>query len=202
MTTQTFTDQEDQFTITDPTDPSQISDVTEIITVTDGDLLVSVSEITDSVIVKEDTTDNVVISDTTDDINLTFQEVLQPVTNNITNDNSVFSGVAAEDLGGHRIVVALGSQIAYADNTVASHSSIVTGITTQAVLSGEAVNVTISGEVSEGSWSWTLDKPIFLTANGLMTQTAPSTGFLLQVGYPTSTTSMVVDIKTAIVLSV
>jgi len=202
MATKSFTDEQDQFLISETSLPNTIADTTEVVTVSDGDVLVSVSEVSDTLTIQEDTSDSVNVSDVVDANVFSFQEVLQSITNNITNDNSVFSGIAAEDLGGHRIVVAIGSQIAYADNTIASHSSIVTGITTQAALSGGTLNVTISGEVIEGSWNWTLDKPIFLTANGLMTQTAPSTGFLLQVGYPTSTTSMVVDIKTAIVLSV
>lgn len=199
---QTFTDQEDTFTVIDPLDPLQVSDATEVVTVSDGDLLVNVSEVSDALtIVDASQGDAVNVSDTADEINIAFSEVIQPITTNVTNDNSVFTGIAAEDLGGHRIVVAFGSQIAYADNTIAAHASIVTGITTSAVLAGNSVNVTISGEVIEGSWNWTLNTPIFLTATGLMTQTVPPTGFLLQVGYPTSITSMVVDIKTPIVLS-
>lgn len=196
-----FTDEQDAFSILDLSDPINVTDPVDAVVVNDGDLSVTVTEVIDSFTFSTDTPAQVAVSETNDAVNLSFSEVLQPITNNITNDNSVFSGIASVDLGGHRIVVAIGSQIAYADNTIPSHSSIVTGIITQAVTSGQAVNVTISGEVIEGTWSWTLDKPIFLGGNGLMTQTVPSTGFLLQVGYPTSTTSIVVDIKTAITLS-
>lgn len=196
-----FIDEEDVFEVVEQDIPNTIYDTTEVVNVTDDNDSVVVNELPEDVVSITMDEDSLIISDDVDNVNIQFAEILQPVVNNITNDNSVFSGIASEDLGGHRIVVAIGSQIAYADNTIAAHSSIVTGISTQAVLSGATLNVTISGEVSEGSWNWSLDKPIFLTANGLMTQTAPNTGFLLQVGYPTTITSMIVDIKTAIVLS-
>lgn len=202
MATNTFTDEQDVFTILDLSDPINVTDPADSVNVSDGDLDVTVTEVTENFTISTDVPDTVNIADTTDEVNLTFAEIVQPITQNITNDNSVFTGTAAVDLGGHRIVVSIGSQIDYADNTNPTHASIVTGITTQAVLAGNPVEVTISGEVSEGSWNWTLNQPIFLTANGLMTQTAPPTGFLLQVGYPTSATSMVVDIKMPIVLSV
>lgn len=197
-------DTNDEIKVSENLTPNTISDTTEVVNVSEnGDDDVIVSEVIDGIeIVDRSDVDNVTVNENNDVIDIKFQEVAQSITNNITNDNSVFTGVAATDLGGHRIVVSLGSQIAYADNTDSSHSSIVTGITTQAVLSGNPVNITISGEVSEGTWNWILDKPIFLTANGLMTQTVPPSGFLLQVGFPTSATSMVIDIKTAIILSV
>jgi len=194
-------DNEDTFVVSDDLIPNTIKDTTEVVNVVDSDDGVIVSELSDSININELGNEVVNIVDTDDTLDIEFQEVHQSIINNITNDNSVFSGIAAENLGGHRIVVAFGSQISYADNTISSHSAIVTGITTQAVLSGSTVDVTISGEVAEGSWNWTLNTPIFLTANGLMTQIVPNTGFILQVGYPTSNTSMVVDIKTAIVLS-
>lgn len=195
-----FTDEQDEFKITDPSDPLQISDATEQVTVTDGDLSVTVQEVTDSVTVS-DTSDTVTVSDTDDVIEINFSEVLAPVINNITSTAEIITGIAAENLGAHRIVVAIDGDIGYADNTDISHSGIVLGITTQAVVSGASVDVTIQGEVTEGSWNWTLNMPIFLTENGLMTQTVVSTGFILQVGYPTSYISMIIDIKTAIVLS-
>jgi len=200
----TFTDDEDVFKITESPLPNLISDTTEVVNISDDIDSVIVNEITeDSVVISTDE-DSVVISDDVDNVNIKFSEILQSIVQNITNinnDNSVFIGTASEDMIANRMVIAKNSQIEYADNTDITHSQIVTGIITQSVLLGQEVNVTISGEVIEGTWNWTLDEPIFLDINGLMTQTVPTIGFSLQVGYPTSITSMIIDIKTSIILS-
>lgn len=197
----TFTDDEDTFVVSNEVIPNTIDDATEIVNVTDITDSVEISDNFDNISILELKDDYVSINDVSDVIEIKFSEVLAPITNNITSTAEIITGIAAEDLGAHRIVVAINGYIGYADNTITSHSGIVAGITTQAVVAGASVDVTTQGEVTEGSWTWTLNTPIFLTENGLMTQTVVSTGFILQVGYPTSSTSLVIDIKTAIVLA-
>lgn len=200
----------DTFNITDNEDSVQVVEEGTgiLITISDDSLTVtepsdgiSVDIIEDNVVVS-DSDDSLTISDAFDIIKPEFQEVQQSVSisNTYNIDNSTFIGVANVSLGGHRVVVVFDSSIDYADKDNPSHTQIVSGITTSAVNIGEDVLVTISGDVEEVSWTWELNKPIFLGNNGLMTQTVPSTGFLLQIGYPVSATKMIVDIKMPISL--
>lgn len=105
--------------------------------------------------------------------------------------NSNVSYTAGVALGGHRAVVLDASENAiYADHTNLAHADKVIGITTGAVTAGDAASIQTEAEITEPSWSWTLDQPIFLGATGLLTQTPPSSGFLLVMGFPISATKM------------
>lgn len=108
---------------------------------------------------------------------------------------------AATALGGHR-VVAMNSdgKAEYADQTNAAHINKVLGITTSAVNADEIASIVRGGEVTEPSWSWTVTLPVFLGTNGLLTQTQPSTGFSLIVGFPVATTKLFVSIREPIAL--
>ena len=54
--------------------------------------------------------------------------------------------------------------------------------------------------MTEPSWAWTPNQPIFVGMGGVPTQTAPSTGFHAPIGVAVSPTAMVVQIKTPVVL--
>jgi len=102
---------------------------------------------------------------------------------------------AGTALGGHRMVVLndLG-QAVYADSSNPAHASKVLGITTGASSQGDTATIQSGGELTESSWAWTLDQPVFLGTSGLLTQTQPATGFSLVVGFPLSTTTLFVNI--------
>ena len=107
---------------------------------------------------------------------------------------------AGEALGGHRAVVLNGSgQAIYADRSTPSHAHKVLGITTGAASSGASVTIRTRGEMTEGSWAWTLDQPIFLSTSGLLTQTAPTSGFVARIGFPINATTIYIDIHQTIV---
>jgi hypothetical protein len=112
-----------------------------------------------------------------------------------------YNFVASTALGGHRIVYKNSiSQVAYASNNDNAQASLVIGITTEAVSSGANVSVLIFGEFEEFTWSWLTDRPIFLGLNGLMTQTVPTSGYVLQVAAPITPTKILVDIRTPVLL--
>jgi len=106
--------------------------------------------------------------------------------------------VAGQTLSGHRAVTmdATG-RVVYANASVPIHANRVLGLTTQAADLGAAVNVAAHREVVEPSWNWDVAKPVFLSFNGLLTQvtpSAPSSVFSLTVGFPTSPTSLFVNV--------
>jgi len=98
-------------------------------------------------------------------------------------------------VSGHRIVVLnADSKVIYADNTEPTHANKVLGMTTGAATVGD-VPVQRGGRLIEPSWSWILDTPIWLSSSGLMTQTPPSTGFSMIVGFPITATEIFIGIR-------
>ena len=109
---------------------------------------------------------------------------------------------AGEALGGHRVVVLNASAEAmYASNAVPEHLHKVLGLTTGAVILGAEATVQTGGEMTEPTWAWALDAPIFLGANGLLTQTPPVSGFLLVVAFPVTATKIFIKLREPLALT-
>jgi len=108
--------------------------------------------------------------------------------------STIYVGTAEETLGGHRVVALHDGLVGYADYTTLTDVDAVLGLTTAAVLAGSETNVTLMGEVTESSWSWDTAKPIYLGVVGTLTQTVPTSGFVMKIGYPITSTSMMIDL--------
>jgi hypothetical protein len=107
---------------------------------------------------------------------------------------------ASVALGGHRAVYASGSgQVDYADRTNPAHRGKVLGITTGAVSQGVDVQIQQAGEITEPSWNWS-NGPVYLNTNGTLTQTAPTSGFLQEIGVAISPTRLMIDLKPPVTL--
>jgi hypothetical protein len=107
------------------------------------------------------------------------------------------TGTAATALGGHRAVRLAADGVRYADKD--SSAAACVGITTGAVSLGAEVTFVTAGNMEEGSWTWSLG-PVYLGADGLLTQTPPSSGVVLQVAYALSATVLNVAIRQPIQL--
>lgn len=116
---------------------------------------------------------------------------------------SALTVTAGPALGGHRLVVMDGADTAqYADPTNLSHAGIVLGMTVGAVVAGQPLNVIRLGEITEPTWNWTLNQPVYLGLNGVPTQTLPPTAvFSLVVGFPITSTKLFVSIREPIVIA-
>lgn len=117
-----------------------------------------------------------------------------------TNPNIVYH-TAGTDLSGHRAVVVDAAAVFYADKDNIAHLANVIGITLGAASSGATATIQTGEEIIEPSWNWTMDQPIFLGNNGMLTQTAPTTGFALVLGFPVTSQIMFVRIGTPIILA-
>lgn len=116
---------------------------------------------------------------------------------------SAIDVVAGAALSGHRIVYLDASYKAqYASNQTASHALVALGLTLGAAALDETVSVQRSGEVTEPSWSWTLEQPVYLGDNGLLTQTAPTSPALFQriIGFPTAATKLFLALRDPVFL--
>ena len=97
---------------------------------------------------------------------------------------------AGAALSGHRMVVLEAGLAIYADKDTPAHAGKVLGMTTGAAALGELATIQTGGELTEPSWAWTLDQPIFVGVTGTLTQTPPATGFVLTVGFPITATKI------------
>lgn len=109
--------------------------------------------------------------------------------------------VAGINLSALRAVVVNDSgQLIYADAATVSHAYRVVGIVISATTSGNTVQVLQGGKASDSSWSWLRGSPIFVGGNGLLTQTAPSSGFILPIAIVVSPTTIFVKVQDPILL--
>lgn len=105
--------------------------------------------------------------------------------------------VSAVALGGNRAVTVNSiGQLVYPDTTQVNSWCL--GITKHSAVVGEQVQVQIIGTQQEPSWNWTPGEPIFVHANGGLSQTQPTTGQLIVVGTAQTPTSIFIDINTPI----
>ncbi|MEP7235241.1 MAG: hypothetical protein ABI778_08095 [Ignavibacteriota bacterium] len=120
-----------------------------------------------------------------------------------TGDSAnIVSHVAGISLGGHRAVVLDAAEHAiYADKDTPSHANKVIGITTGAAAIGANTLIAAYGEIDEPSWAWTPGEAIYLSTGGLVTQTAPVSGFLLIIGFAITATKIFISIKQPIALT-
>jgi Major tropism determinant N-terminal domain len=108
---------------------------------------------------------------------------------------------AGEALGGHRVVVLTPSGLMYASATNINHVNRIVGITLSAYSSGVPAYYTREGIVTEPSWTWNTTSPIYLADTGLLTQTpVNTTGFVMIVAMPLTSTSIYFSLKTPILL--
>ena len=109
---------------------------------------------------------------------------------------------ASTALSGNRAVCLNASgELIYADSSTVAHAHKVLGITTGAVSEGAEGTVQTNGEMTEAGWAWTIGSPVYLSTNGSLSHTAPSSGFVLVVGFALTATKIFIDIKQSIILT-
>lgn len=105
---------------------------------------------------------------------------------------------AGESLSALRVVFA-DVEAYYADHDYLPSMNVI-GITVTAAIAGDDVSVMTSGKLSDPSWSWVAG-PIYVGADGALTQTAPTTGFVQEVARAISPTDIIINIQPPILLA-
>lgn len=106
---------------------------------------------------------------------------------------------AGTTLSALRAVYELDGQVHYLDYRDAEHIDLLLGITLTAAGAGQPINVQRSGAIDDSGWSWT-PGPVWLGADGVLTQTPPATGYYVLIGAAVSANRLLLNIQPAIKL--
>lgn len=110
---------------------------------------------------------------------------------------------ASEGLGGHRIVRSTGAgTVGYASNANPLHGDDTIGMSANAAVAGQDVAVITAGALTFNGWAWTPGKPVYLAADGLLTQTADmdTAAFVQVIGHASDAQTVFVAIEPPVYL--
>ena len=107
---------------------------------------------------------------------------------------------AATNLSGHRAIRIAAGLAYYCDGTDSAHTGRCIGITQGAVSAGDDATVQTVGLMTEPSWTWT-EGPVYVGANGVLTQSLAGLAFIQQVGLAVSATSIDINPQLPILIS-
>jgi hypothetical protein len=109
--------------------------------------------------------------------------------------------IAGMVLSGHRVLVKFPSgQMFLADKDTPAHMHKVAGVGLNSAGSGSAVQVQSFGELVEPTWNW-VEGPVYLGNSGQLTQTVPTSGFLVLIGTATAPTVLRIQLGAPISLA-
>lgn len=106
---------------------------------------------------------------------------------------------AARNISGHRVIKATANGADYASSLEPGDANRVIGISMGASLQGDPVTIQTEGEMTEPSWNWDINLPVFNGVDGLLTQTNATTGYSLIVGIPLTSITILVSVKQPII---
>jgi hypothetical protein len=106
--------------------------------------------------------------------------------------------VASTSLSALRCITTDGSGLAKYATPDSLANAVVIGISTTAASTGQNITIKTSGQITDASWNWTKGA-IYLGANGVLTQTAPTGGsIIVHVAKAITATTLIIDIDTII----
>jgi len=117
----------------------------------------------------------------------------------VSGASATISYIAGTNLSGGIGVILSDSTAIAANSTTLAHAGKVIGITTGAVSSGNQAIIQASGEL-EGFSGLTINSKVYLQANGTITSTIPTTGFIQQIGLALTSTKILINIQPSLIL--
>ncbi len=87
---------------------------------------------------------------------------------------------AGQNMSSGRVVVIDGSEAFYFQPSDPAHEGRAYGITITSATTGSDVDIQINGECADAAFSFAADTPVWVDADGEITNTQPATGVLIQ----------------------
>ena len=108
--------------------------------------------------------------------------------------------VAGENLGGHRLVQSIGSQVFYFDASNISGYGKQLGMTSQSAVTGANINVILIGIVNNPGWGLITDSIYYASTNGLITTTIPTSNLDVRIGVAIDSNTLRLEISDQVIL--
>jgi hypothetical protein len=116
-----------------------------------------------------------------------------------TDANATFEAISGEAINALRVVKIAAGQAYRADAADPNDAQLLVGISITATsAAGQALTVRNDGPLSDAAWNWA-QGVVYCGANGVLTQTPPSTGFVCEVGRVLAPDTILIDIQTPII---
>ncbi|MCW3039363.1 MAG: hypothetical protein JWM31_1268 [Solirubrobacterales bacterium] len=116
------------------------------------------------------------------------------------SDHVEIEALAGETLSGHRVVVAHpDGRLRYAEPDATPLGPLL--VTLGSAAADSSVTAVSFGPVDEPSWTWTPRAALYLTAGGHLSETPPTSGLSVRVGWALSSTRIFVHQGTSITLA-
>jgi len=119
------------------------------------------------------------------------------ITSTASDNTSSYTLPTEISIGSNRAVASVDGYAVYADNSL-NLSAI--GISSGAVVGGNDVSVQSIGKMLTTSAGWTINDVIYLSTNGTMTQTEPTSGISQTLGKAHKSDSIIINIDKPIIL--
>jgi hypothetical protein len=123
-----------------------------------------------------------------------------PIGDTIAGSGSSATLIAAMTVPGHRVIMS--DENGYgvlADPNADGY--LFFGISTSGANTGDPFIVSLDGVIIEPTWNWTPRAPLFVTSNGLLTETPPTTGVSQVVAMALTATSLLISPQPPILLA-
>lgn len=91
-----------------------------------------------------------------------------------------------------RAVRLVGGQLSHPDTNSPAHADQVAGVAETAAASGATARIRTAGVTDNDAWAWA-EGPVYVGADGVLTQTPPASGWLMTIGRALTATSLLVD---------
>ena len=148
------------------------------------------------IIVIEEIYDNIIIEG--DDVVIIENEIESFIETNETvviNQGNIIRRTAGQNLSGHKVISAASDGKAlYADVNTVTTTAII-GISLNAALHNDTVNVQNSGTLQHSGWSFTPQEPVFVGLNGQLTQTPLNAAYSAEIGVAISPDTILINIQ-------
>ena len=109
---------------------------------------------------------------------------------------SAMNVTATSALGGNRAITIVNNNIVYASSDTPNSNGVI-GFTARAVVTGEVIDIITANDLG-GFSGLTAGQPIYLSTNGTITQTVPTSGVLQVLGSALSDTKINIKIQPSI----
>jgi len=107
---------------------------------------------------------------------------------------------ATQVTGGQRVMVSIGGNLEYADQTNLTHADRLCGMTLNAANIGEPLKIQTVGNIRDPIFTWAIGTPLYLGTNGMLTEIVPTTGILWQLAEMVAENTLLLNPQNLVIL--